>query len=126
MGVENFNFGSWIKQERLRRGISTRTLSSKIDRTPSYISQLERNVINNPKKEVVYRIVKVLKIENDYLPIDVKNFIQVFLDEEKQNFELHLFTVDHIVQFLKKLPIKKRIEIQKELLDSIIDEIVRR
>jgi transcriptional regulator with XRE-family HTH domain len=124
MDVENFDIASWVKNERLKRGVTTRELSSKINRTPSYISQFERNVINKPKKEVIYRIVKVLKIRYEQLPIELQNFLHTFFVEEV-NYENQdsFISINELICFLKKLPIKQKIQIQKELLDSIQDEL---
>jgi transcriptional regulator with XRE-family HTH domain len=60
-------FALFIKEERKKRGVSTRTLSEEIGRSPSYISQIERGVIKVIPYSVALKIVEVLGIDKDVL-----------------------------------------------------------
>jgi transcriptional regulator with XRE-family HTH domain len=56
-------FALFIKEERKKKGFSTRTLSEKINRSSSYISQFERGLIKDIPYSVALKIVNALGVD---------------------------------------------------------------
>ena len=56
----NYTFGSFIKEKRLKTGISLRKFSEQVGISPVYLSNLENDRMTAPKDEVVSNIAKLL------------------------------------------------------------------
>lgn len=64
------NVGELVRELRLLQKISLRTLAKRIDRSPAFISQLERN-ISKPSLKDIYAIAGVLNRPVSYFLQDV-------------------------------------------------------
>ncbi|MGM7702232.1 helix-turn-helix domain-containing protein [Pseudalkalibacillus sp. Hm43] len=64
------SIGQLIKNERLKRGYSTRELSTMIKASPSFISQVERGLIKYPNKGYLEKIADILEINLEKLLCD--------------------------------------------------------
>jgi XRE family transcriptional regulator, master regulator for biofilm formation len=70
--------GKNIKEIRKRRGLSLSELSERSGISKSYISNIERNLHQNPSIQIVNKIASVLKVDLEELlvsgaPIDINN-----------------------------------------------------
>ena len=61
------NFGSFIRELRLRLGIGQRELADKIGIAPSYLNDIEKNKRTAPKINVINKLSKLLNVEKNYL-----------------------------------------------------------
>ncbi len=59
----NYSFGSFIKEKRLKIGISLRKFSEQVGISPVYLSNLENDRMPAPKDEVVSTIAKLLLLD---------------------------------------------------------------
>ncbi|MDQ0197097.1 helix-turn-helix domain-containing protein [Neobacillus ginsengisoli] len=57
----------FIKQQRLKKGMSARKLSEKIGASNAYVSLLESGKFENPTKDMIIRIFKELDIDPNEL-----------------------------------------------------------
>lgn len=64
--------GKIIKQERLKKGLSSRKLSEMIGASPTFISQVERGLIKTPSHSYAIKIAEILNINPDRLTDDSK------------------------------------------------------
>jgi len=69
MMVENERLGNKIRKLRISKGVNLTTLSKKIDKTPSYLSQVERGRAS-PSITALREISKALDVPVFYLLID--------------------------------------------------------
>jgi transcriptional regulator with XRE-family HTH domain len=104
----------FIKEERKKRGISARTLSDSIGRSPSYISQIERGAIKVIPYSVGLTIVSALGLDQSVLNsfYDVEEMTEddyknhpnsillkdVDLESLRENFE---FTLIQSMEFME-------------------------
>ena len=61
------NFGSFIRELRLKLGIGQRELADKIGIAPSYLNDIEKNKRTAPKINVINKLSKLLNVEKNYL-----------------------------------------------------------
>ncbi|WP_180955285.1 helix-turn-helix domain-containing protein [Peribacillus deserti] len=97
-------FGLWLKEERLKRGISTRTLGTTIGKSASYVSQLETGYIKAPSEEAAVLLLDEMGIK------------------EKQNVLQHFEIIPSNKDFFSNKPLYQREAIKRkrtQLLDSI-------
>jgi len=59
----NYSFGSFIKEKRLKIGISLRKFSEQVGISPVYLTNLENDRMPAPKDEVVSTIAKLLLLD---------------------------------------------------------------
>jgi transcriptional regulator with XRE-family HTH domain len=57
--------GKIIKQERLKKGYSSRELSEMIGASPTFVSQVERGLIKVPSQAYATKLAQVLGIESE-------------------------------------------------------------
>ena len=60
-------FGSYIRSLRIDSGIGQRELAKKIDISPSYLNDLEKNKRNAPKVELINKFSVLLKADLELL-----------------------------------------------------------
>ena len=81
------NFGSYIRNLRIESGIGQRELAKKIDISPSYLNDLEKNKRNAPKVELINKLSILLKADlellynlagdsNQSVPPDLSEYIE--------------------------------------------------
>jgi transcriptional regulator with XRE-family HTH domain len=61
----NETFGQTLRRLREQAGISLRGFAKMVDRTPTYISKIERDELAPPAEEVVKKIAQLLKQNAD-------------------------------------------------------------
>ena len=61
------NFGSFIRELRLKLSIGQRELAGKIGIAPSYLNDIEKNKRTAPKINVINKLSKLLDVEKNYL-----------------------------------------------------------
>ena len=61
------NFGSFIRELRLKLDIGQRELANKIGIAPSYLNDIEKNKRAAPKINVINKLSKLLDVEKNYL-----------------------------------------------------------
>lgn len=80
-------FGSYIRSLRIESGIGQRELAKKIDISPSYLNDLEKNKRNAPKVELINKLSILLKADlellynlagdsNQSVPPDLSEYIE--------------------------------------------------
>ena len=63
----NKKFGPFIREIRIQKGLGQRELATKIGIAASYLNDLEKEKRTAPKKEIIIKISKLLKINIDLL-----------------------------------------------------------
>ena len=61
-------FGPYLRAIRKALNISIRTLAKEVDKTPTYISDIENRNNKPPEKELLEKIVVALNIDKYYSP----------------------------------------------------------
>lgn len=75
--------GNLLKQERIKRKLSLRTLSKLSDISISTLSKLENDKIKNVNSVFLYRLSEILKIDYEYLTRQRWDILPTFLYERK-------------------------------------------
>lgn len=88
---EVFEFGKYLRSVRQAKGISIRQLAKEVDKTPTYLSDIENGHNKPPEKELLETIIQKLNLddsprvkftlfdlaakERNDIPADVKDYI---------------------------------------------------
>jgi len=88
---EDFEFGKYLRSVRKAKGISIRQLAKEVDKTPTYLSDIENGHNKPPEKELLKTIIQKLNLddspkvkstlfdlaakERNDIPADVKDYI---------------------------------------------------
>ena len=88
---EGFEFGKYLRSVRQAKGISIRQLAKEVDKTPTYLSDIENGHNKPPEKELLDTIIQKLNLddspkvkatlfdlaakERNDIPADVKDYI---------------------------------------------------
>ena len=59
------NFGEFIKQKRLEKGINLRKLAELLEIAPSYLSDIEKGKRNSPSSDKMEKLVMVLELTEE-------------------------------------------------------------
>ncbi len=78
--------GNILKQERIKRKLSLRTLSELSDISISTLSRLENSKIKNVNGVFLYRLSKILKVDYKYLTRQRWDISPTFLYERKCSY----------------------------------------
>ena len=78
IGLRDFPF--WLREERNKRGISSRTLSIKVGKSATYISQIERGLIKEVPDDIIGKIQKVLNTHTEF----EKGSQSLFVNEDSE------------------------------------------
>lgn len=89
--LECFEFGKYLRSVRQAKGISIRQLAKEVDKTPTYLSDIENGHNKPPEKELLDTIIQKLNLdefpkvkatlfdlaarERNDIPADVKDYI---------------------------------------------------
>lgn len=61
------NFGEMIRRLREEAKISLRSFAAMVEKTPTYISKIERNELNPPAEPVIKEMARILRQNEDAL-----------------------------------------------------------
>jgi phosphoenolpyruvate phosphomutase len=67
MNIINKNFGTYVRELRIKNEIGQRELSKKIGIAPSYLNDIEKNKRSAPKSAIIKKIALILKADLDLL-----------------------------------------------------------
>ena len=100
----NYSFGSFIKEKRLKIGISLRKFSEQVGISPVYLSNLENDRMPAPKDEVVSTIAKLLLLDEPFSALDATacHQLEEFLINLKNSDTTVLFT-SHEPEYIHRL-----------------------
>lgn len=59
------NFGDFVREKRLAKGINLRALAKAIDIVPAYMSDIEKNHRYPPAKDKIFKIAEILQLKED-------------------------------------------------------------
>ncbi len=63
------NFGEFIKQKRIEKGLNLRRLAELIDIAPSYLSDIEKGKRNSPSSDKMGKLVEILELTENEVSI---------------------------------------------------------
>lgn len=75
--------GNLLKQERIKRKLSLRTLSELSNISISTLSKIENDKIRNVNSVFLFRLCKILNIDYEYLTRQRWDILPTFLYERK-------------------------------------------
>lgn len=61
---DNFDFGKYLRAVRQAKGVSIRQLAKDVNKTPTYLSDIENGHNKPPEKELLETIIKKLNLED--------------------------------------------------------------
>lgn len=64
LSQSEFEFGEYLRTVRKACGISVRKLADSVDKTPTYISDIEKGNNKPPDKELLEKIIDCLNVKN--------------------------------------------------------------
>lgn len=108
------NFGEYVKEKRMEKGISLRQLASKIGISPSYMSDIEKGRRYAPDKEKLEQLQKLLFVNED----EIQKFYDLAglsRNEVPQDLPDYIINNDKIKVLLRKTKDSK----EDDLLDNI-------
>ena len=106
MMVENKRLGSKIRKLRISKGINLTAFAKKIDKTPSYLSQVERGIAS-PSIMALREISKVLSVPIFYFLIDDKKQSAIVRKNERRVLQ---FPKSHLTYELLSPDVSHQIE----------------
>ena len=59
------NFGEFIKQKRMEKGLNLRKLAELMDIAPAYLSDIEKGKRNSPSQEKMSKLAELLKLTEE-------------------------------------------------------------
>ena len=80
--TENAEFGQYLRSVRQTKKISIRQLAKAVNKTPTYISDIEKGNNKPPEREVLDRIIAALQLEE--FP-DVRNNLYDLAAKERKD-----------------------------------------
>ena len=108
------NFGEYVKEKRMEKGISLRQLASKIGISPSYMRDIEKGRRYAPDKEKLEQLQKLLFVNED----EIQKFYDLAglsRNEVPQDLPDYIINNDKIKVLLRKTKDSK----EDDLLDNI-------
>ena len=107
MMVENERLGNKIRKLRISKGMNLTALSKKIDKTPSYLSQIERGIAS-PSIMALREISKALNVPIFYFLIDDKKQSAIVRKNERRVLQ---FPKSHLTYELLSPDLSDQIEV---------------
>lgn len=80
--TENAEFGQYLRSVRQAKKISIRQLAKAVNKTPTYISDIEKGNNKPPKRELLDRIITALQLEE--FP-DIRNRLYDLAAKERKD-----------------------------------------
>ena len=80
--TENTEFGQYLRSVRQAKKISIRQLAKSVSKTPTYISDIEKGNNKPPERELLYRIIAGLYLEE--FP-DIRNRLYDLAAKERKD-----------------------------------------
>lgn len=121
-------FGPYLRAIRKALNISIRTLAKEVDKTPTYISDIENRNNKPPEKELLEKIVVALNIDKYYSP-KLKNTL--FDLAAKERNEVSCDIKDYIMGDNKVITLIRKLkdapnngEIVEKLLNNVSTEVI--
>ena len=124
----DFLFGPYLREVRKALNITIRTLAKEVDKTPTYISDIENRNNKPPEKELLEKIVVALNIDKYYSP-KLKNTL--FDLAAKERNEVSCDIKDYIMGDNKVITLIRKLkdtpnsgEIVDKLLNNVSMEVI--
>lgn len=128
LNKSDFLFGPYLRAIRKALNISIRTLAKEVDKTPTYISDIENRNNKPPEKELLEKIVVALNIDKYYSP-NLKNTL--FDLAAKERNEVSCDIKDYIMGDNKVITLIRKLkdapnngEIVEKLLNNVSTEVI--
>ena len=128
LNKSDFLFGPYLRAVRKALNISIRTLAKEVDKTPTYISDIENRNNKPPEKELLEKIVVALNIDKYYSP-KLKNTL--FDLAAKERNEVSCDIKDYIMGDNKVITLIRKLkdapnngEIVEKLLNNVSTEVI--
>lgn len=128
LNKSDFLFGPYLRAVRKALNISIRTLAKEVDKTPTYISDIENRNNKPPEKELLEKLVVALNIDKYYSP-KLKNTL--FDLAAKERNEVSCDIKDYIMGDNKVITLIRKLkdapnngEIVEKLLNNVSTEVI--
>ncbi|MBQ4544558.1 MAG: helix-turn-helix transcriptional regulator [Oscillospiraceae bacterium] len=128
LNKSDFLFGPYLRAVRKALNISIRTLAKEVDKTPTYISDIENRNNKPPEKELLEKMVVALNIDKYYSP-NLKNTL--FDLAAKERNEVSCDIKDYIMGDNKVITLIRKLkdapnnrEIVEKLLNNVSTEVI--
>ena len=128
LNKSDFLFGPYLRAVRKALNISIRTLAKEVDKTPTYISDIENRNNKPPEKELLEKIVVALNIDKYYSP-NLKNTL--FDLAAKERNEVSCDIKDYIMGDNKVITLIRKLkdapnngEIVEKFLNNVSTEVI--
>lgn len=101
---EDFEFGKYLRSVRQAKGISIRQLAKEVDKTPTYLSDIENGHNKPPEKELLETIIQKLNID-DYPKVKIALFDLAANDRNDipADIKEHLLNNKPLLDLLRKM-----------------------
>lgn len=116
-------FGPYLRVIRKTLGIPIRELAKKVNKTPTYISDIEKRNNKPPEKELLEKIVVALNIDKYYSP-NLKNTL--FDLAAKERNEVSCDIKDYIMGDNKVITLIRKLKENpngREIVDNLLNNI---
>lgn len=70
---KNFNFGQALRFIRQRHGLTIRNIAKEVEKTPTYISDIERGNNKPPEKDLMIKLMKALLLKEN--ETEIQNYL---------------------------------------------------
>ena len=100
--IKDYTFGQYLREIRKTKNISIRQLAKKVNKTPTYISDIENSNNYPPDKELLESIITALGIDED----KVKSMIYDLAAKERKDVPAdvkeYIINNSDLLQFIRK------------------------
>ena len=111
MSVSNkFSFGGFVRDHRLKKGLSLRKFSQAVELSSTFVSRMERDDVGPPSEVKIINIAKVLSVDSDCLTLMARKI--------PADIQQMLFDKPMLVRVLRVASKKSDAEIERLFRDA--------
>ena len=127
LSKSEFLFGPYLRVVRQALNISIRTLAKEVDKTPTYISDIENRNNKPPEKELLEKIIVALNVDKYYSP-KLKNTLFDLAAKERNEVSCdikdYIMGDNNVITLIRKLKdAPNNGEIVEKLLNNVWVEV---
>lgn len=127
LSKSEFLFGPYLRVVRQALNISIRTLAKEVDKTPTYISDIENRNNKPPEKDLLEKIIVALNVDKYYSP-KLKNTLFDLAAKERNEVSCdikdYIMGDNNVITLIRKLKdAPNNGEIVEKLLNNVWVEV---
>ena len=121
--LECFEFGKYLRSVRQAKGISIRQLAKEVNKTPTYLSDIENGHNKPPEKELLETIIQKLNLD-DYPKVKTALFDLAANDRNDipADIKEHLLNNKPLLDLLRKMKDSSNESVVLSYIQNLLNE----